>query len=99
MTPGIGRSGPRQVDDFAAVLLVHNRQYSAAAQIRPNEVHLDGLYPRRHIVFLQGAYWPSNPGIVDQNVDGCKLLNSMAYHVLHLRWIGDIHRHNTGGGP
>src|SRR4029434_5307310 len=67
-------------------------------QIRADEIHLDGLYPRRYVVFLQGSHRPRNPRIVDQNVNGRKLLNGMAHHVLHLRWVGDIYWHNTGEG-
>ena len=80
------------------MLLVHNRQNSAAACIRPDQVHLDGPYPRRHVVLLQGAHRPRNPRAVDQNVNGGKPLNSMAHHVLHLGWVGDVHWHDAGGG-
>ena len=71
----------------------------AAAHIRPDEVHLDGADPRRHVGFLQGTYGPSHPRVIDQNVNGRKAFHRLAHQVLHLGWVGDIHWHDACRRP
>ena len=81
---------PRQVYDPAAPSGSHSRNYRTAAEVSPQEIHLDSIYPGLHVVILQRANGPDNTGIVDQYVNPSKPLHRPPSHAFHRALVGHI---------